>query len=149
MYKESKIDKLKNIIIKDNCRLVYDQLRNNFPETFRNFFTLNAQLHKHNSRKNKFILSKIKSITYGSNSVTLKAIKQWNEIQNFVKIDIYSPYISKICRKLYWKWTVSNKHKSYAIYYHESCLIYYDIVRNENSHISYYSTVSNPPKEIY
>ena len=45
---------------------------------------------------------------------------------------------------------LSNKHhKSYVTYYHESCLIYYDIVRNESSHISYYSTVSNSPKEIY
>ena len=89
LYKESKIDKLKNIIIKDNCCFVYDQLKNNLPEIFRNFFTLNAQLHKHNTRKNRLILPKVKTITYGSNSITLKAIKQWNEIQNFVKIDIY------------------------------------------------------------
>ena len=91
LYKESKIGKLKKIIIKDNCCLVYDQLKNNLPETFRNFFTLNAQLHKHNTRKNRLILPKVKSITYGSNSITLKAIKQWNEIQNFIKIVIYSP----------------------------------------------------------
>ena len=37
------------------------------------------------------ILPKVKSITYGLNSITLKAIKQSNEIQNFVKIDIYPP----------------------------------------------------------
>ena len=54
LYKESKIDKLKNIIIKDNCRLVYDQLKNNLPETFSNFFTLNTQSHKHNTRKNSY-----------------------------------------------------------------------------------------------
>ena len=73
-----------------NCCLVYDQLENNLPETFRNCFTLNAQLHKHNTSKNKLILPKATSTTYGSNSITLKATKQWNEIQNFVKIDINS-----------------------------------------------------------
>ena len=31
----------------------------------------------------------VKTTRYGSNSVTLKAIKQLNEIQNFIKIDIY------------------------------------------------------------
>ena len=91
LYKESKIDKLKNIIIKDNCRLVYDQLKNNLSETFSNVFTVNAQLHKHDTRINRLVLPKVETITYGSNSITLKAIKQWNEIQNFVKIDIYSP----------------------------------------------------------
>ena len=51
LYKESKLDKSKNIIIKDYCCLVYDQLKNNLSETFSNFFTLNAQLHKHSTRK--------------------------------------------------------------------------------------------------
>ena len=36
-------------------------------------------------------MPKVKTISYGSNSITLKATKQWNEIQNFIKIDIYSP----------------------------------------------------------
>ena len=37
LYKESKIDKLKSIIIKANCQLVYDQLKTNLSETFSNF----------------------------------------------------------------------------------------------------------------
>ena len=92
IYKESKIDKLKNIIIKDSCCLVYDQLKNNVPETFGILFTLNTQLHKHNTRKNRLILPKVKAITYAMAQILLhwKLIKQWNEIQNFIKIDIYS-----------------------------------------------------------
>ena len=58
LYKKSKIDKLKNIIIKANCRLVYDQLKNNLPETFSNFFTLNIQLHKQNTRKKQTYFAK-------------------------------------------------------------------------------------------
>ena len=63
-YKESKIDKLKNIM-KANCRLVYDQLKNNLPDSFSTFFTLNTQLHKHNTRKNRLVLPKVKTISYG------------------------------------------------------------------------------------
>ena len=36
-YKESKIDKFKNIIIKANCWLVYDQLKNNPSKTSATF----------------------------------------------------------------------------------------------------------------
>ena len=33
----------------------------------------------------------VKTASYGSNSITMKAKNQWNKIQNFIKIDIYSP----------------------------------------------------------
>ena len=90
LYKESKTDKLKSIIIKGNCWFICHQLKKSLPETFSKFFTLNTQLHKHNSRKNKFILPNIKTTSYGFTSITLKPIKQWNEILNFIKIDTYS-----------------------------------------------------------
>ena len=79
-YKESKTDKQKSIIIKANSRFVYDQLKTNLPENFSNFFTLNTQLQKHNTGKNRLILPNLKAISYGSNSFILKAINQWNEI---------------------------------------------------------------------
>ena len=91
MYKESKINKLKNIIKIANCQFVYDQLKNNLPETFSNFFTLNTQLHKRNTRKNRLAVPNAKTTGYGSNSITFKVIKLWNEVQKFIKIDIYSP----------------------------------------------------------
>ena len=59
--------------------------------TFRNFFILKMQLHKHNTRKNRLILPNVKVTIYGSNPITVKAIKQCNGIQNFIEIDIYSP----------------------------------------------------------
>ena len=88
--KRSQIDKLKNIIIKANCRFVYDQLKNNLPETFSNFFILNTQLLKHNTRKNR-LFPKVKATRYGSSSITVKAIKQWNEIRNFIKLIFILP----------------------------------------------------------
>ena len=51
-YKKSKINKLKSIII-DNCQFIYDQLKHNLPESLSNFFNLNTQLHKRNTRKNR------------------------------------------------------------------------------------------------
>ena len=75
LYKESNIDKLKNIILKANCCLDYDQLINNLPETFSNIFNRDTQLHKHNTRTNRFILSNMKTVSYGSSSITLKVIK--------------------------------------------------------------------------
>ena len=51
-YKKSKINKLKSIII-DNCQFIYDQLKHNLLESLSNFFNLNTQLHKWNTRKNR------------------------------------------------------------------------------------------------
>ena len=101
--------------MKANCRLVYDQLKNNLPDSFSTFFTLNTQLHKHNTRKNRLLLPKVKTISYDSNSITLKAIKQWNEIQNVIKIDIYSP-------KMTYSRFLKSVENYFVIYYHESCL---------------------------
>ena len=85
LNKESKIDKLENII-KANCWFVYDQLKNNQPETlFYIFFSLYTLLHKNNTQT-YFAKHKGPQLGYGSNFNTLKVIKQWNEIQNFIKI---------------------------------------------------------------
>ena len=91
LYKESKIDKVRNIIIIANCQFVYDQLQKKLPENFSDIFTLNTQLHHRSTRGNKLIGPNVNTTRYGSNSITLKAIKQWNELQNFVKTDISSP----------------------------------------------------------
>ena len=90
LYKESKTDKGRNIIIA-NCQFVHCQLQKKLPENFIDFFTLNTQLHHHNTRANKLIVPNVNTTRYGSNSTTLKAVKQWNEQQNFAKIDIFSP----------------------------------------------------------
>ena len=55
------------------------------------FFTLNTQLHHHNTRGNKLIVPNVNITRYRSNSIKLKAVKQWNELQNFAKRDIFPP----------------------------------------------------------
>ena len=69
LYKESKIDKLKHVIIKANCQFVYDQLKTNLPETFSNLFTLNNQIHVHITRKNRLILPNVKTTSNGSSHI--------------------------------------------------------------------------------
>ena len=60
-------------------QFVYDQLKNNLPENFINFFTLNTQLHQRNTRKNSLTVPNAKISRHGSNPITVKAIKQWNK----------------------------------------------------------------------
>ena len=50
-----------------------------------------SQKINHNIRGSKRIVPNVNTIIYGSNSITLKAIKQWNELQNFIRTDIFSP----------------------------------------------------------
>ena len=91
--------------------------KNNLTETFSNFFTLNTQLHKHNTRKNRLILPKVKTISYGSNS---KTIKQWNEIQDFIKIYIYSTKMT------YSKFLKSVENYMYVYIYFSTWVFFYE-----------------------
>lgn len=56
-YKKFKIDKLKNIIA--NCQFIYDQLKHNLPRSLSNFFNLNTQLQKLNTRKNRLTVPQL------------------------------------------------------------------------------------------
>ena len=60
LYKQSKIDKVRNIIIIANCQLVYEQLWKKLPENFSDFFTLKTKLHHHNAGGKKAYRSKCK-----------------------------------------------------------------------------------------
>ena len=84
LHNESKINKLKDII----CHFLYDQLKNNLPETFSNFFTLNTQLHQHNTRKNRLAVPNANMTSYGYNFFTER---NKTEVQKFIDIDICSP----------------------------------------------------------
>ena len=77
-----KILKLWNIITVNNCLFIYDQLCDNLPNTFSNYFKLLKNQHRHNTRgSNHFTLNvpRVNTETYGSNSIKIKAIKDWNK----------------------------------------------------------------------
>ena len=81
LYANWKILKLRNISTVNNCLFIYDQLCDNQPNTFSNYFKLKNQ-HRHNTRgSNHFTLSvsRVNTETYGSYSIKIKAIKGWNK----------------------------------------------------------------------
>ena len=82
LYKESKIFKLKDIVLLNNLQFVYDQINKNLPKSFHTLFTLKTEQHRHNTRGNSLNVPPVKTTTYGSNSVTSCAIRDWNKVQN-------------------------------------------------------------------
>ena len=90
LYKSTKVLEFRNIIKLNNCFLVYDQLNNNLPQNFQNYFSLKSDDHNYHTRGSRINVPIVKITTYGSNSITIKAIKHWNEIQNSLSIDLNS-----------------------------------------------------------
>ena len=80
LYKESKNFKLKDIVLLNNLQFVYDQINKNLPKSFHTFFTLKTEQHRHKTRGNSLNVSPVKTTTYGSNSVTCCAIRDWNKL---------------------------------------------------------------------
>ena len=78
LYANHKILKLQNIITLNNCLFIYDQLCDNLPNAFSNYFKVLKNQHRHNTTSsNCFTLNvpRLNTETYGSNSIKIKAIK--------------------------------------------------------------------------
>ena len=82
IYKESKIFKLKDIVIISNLKFVYDQMNKLLPRVFEKNFINKTRQHLYNTRGNSLDVPQVKTTTYGSNSFTLHAIRTWNFFQN-------------------------------------------------------------------
>ena len=83
LYQKLKINQLKNNIILNNCLFVFDKLTNNLPDVFDQFFQHLKEQHNHNTRgSQQYLLNTPKTNTqmFGSNSIKIKSIKDWNEI---------------------------------------------------------------------
>ena len=91
LYKESKIFKLKDIVLLNNLQFVYDQINKNLPKSFRSFFALKTKQHRHNTRENSLNVPPVKTTTYGSNSVTRCANSDWNKLQNKFNLESALP----------------------------------------------------------
>ena len=105
----------------NNCLFIYDQLCDNLPNPFSNYFKLLKNQHKHKTRgSNNFTLNvpRVNTETYGSNPIKIKAIKDWNketkkiqfssdllfkqsEYVGLVKASFYTlnnlPYLNQLC----------------------------------------------------
>ena len=85
LYKESKLYILKQITTTENS------IKKNLPKNFNNYFTVKKNQHQCNARRKKLDVPIVNSNYYESNSITLKAIKQWNEVQDSLYIDLDDP----------------------------------------------------------
>ena len=76
LFKKLEIMKLKDILLYYNCISAYDQINENLPENFKDFFLTAENQHNYNTRgtTNKTIIkTTINSTTYGLNSVQYRA----------------------------------------------------------------------------
>ena len=83
LYNQLKINSLKNNIILNNCLFVFDNLTNNLPDVFDQFFKPFKELHNHNTRgSQQYLLNIPKTNTqmFGSNSIKIKLINDWNKM---------------------------------------------------------------------
>ena len=83
LFRNLKIVKFKDILAYNNCIFVHDQLNENLPESFSNFFMTAPAQHNYNtrcSRNNSITKSITNSVTYGLNYVKHRAASDWNAI---------------------------------------------------------------------
>ena len=83
LFRNLKIMKFKDILAYNNCIFVHDQLNENLPERFCNFFTTAPAQHNYNTRDSRnvtIIKSITNSVTHGLSSVKHKAASDWNTI---------------------------------------------------------------------
>ena len=86
LYQKFKINKLKNNIILKICLFVFDELTNNLPDIFDQFFQPVKKQHNHNTRgSQQYLLNIPKANTqvFGYNSIRIKSIKDWNKKNYF------------------------------------------------------------------
>ena len=94
-YKSSQILKIIDLI-KLNIFFVYDQINNNLPNAFENCFQLKRQQHNHFTRGKILNVPQVNTSLYGSNSITLSAIRDWNALHGQSGLElIISPSISR------------------------------------------------------
>ena len=79
LYQKLKTNKLKNNIILNNCLFIFDKLTNNLPDVFDQFSEPLKEQHNHYTRGlQQYSVDILKM--FGSNSIKINSIKDWNEI---------------------------------------------------------------------
>ena len=104
LYKNLEIMKLKDILLYYNCLFAYDQINENLPENFKDFFLLTETQHNYNTRgtANKTILkTTINSTTYGLNSVKYRAATEWNKLSKHLNTEDKSQVIESLKEQIF------------------------------------------------
>ena len=85
LFTDTKILNLTNIITLNNCMFVFDHLNSSLPAIFYDLFKPFKAQHSHNIRgARRYVLSipKMKISFYGSRSIQVKSVKDWNNIND-------------------------------------------------------------------
>ena len=75
-------------------KFVYDQMNKILPRASENFFINKTREHLYNTRGNSLDVAQVKTMTYGSKSFTLHAIRTWNFFQNELSITTSLPNLT-------------------------------------------------------
>ena len=91
LFKALKILKFKDQITLSNCLLVHDQINDNLPINFENFFITTNDLYTKNtksSKTGKLFMPHVNSVRYGRHSIKHSCILTWNNmIKQFPNTD--------------------------------------------------------------
>ena len=83
IFKEMKILKVKDIIKMHQLKLVFDFTKNALPNDLMSLFTLAKDIHPdqnlNSSENNLLYIPKVKTTTYGTNSLKYHCAKLWND----------------------------------------------------------------------
>ena len=104
LFKKLEIMKFKDILLYNNCICAYDQINENFPENFKDFFLTAENQHNYNTRvtTNKTIIkTTINSTTYGLNSVQYRAASVWNQISKNLNTEDKSQLIKSLRKHIF------------------------------------------------
>ena len=88
LFKDWKILKMRDLVEMQNCLLSYSFLKGNLPESFEHFFQKCSDIHNIPTRLNNsecLYMSRVRSVTYGMNSVTNNCIRSWNNLAQILE----------------------------------------------------------------
>ena len=93
------IMKFKDILPYNNVIFAYDQINENLPENFKEFFVTADIRHNYNTRgttKKTIIKNNVKSTTYGLNSLNFRAASDWNQLSKKLNTEDKSKLIKSL-----------------------------------------------------
>ena len=89
LFNELKI--LKDLIAFNNCLFVFDQLKEDLPQAFKNFFLKKYDHHIYNTQGTKKTLLNVplkNTSQYGTKSITSRSIFNWNDMNKKIEFSL-------------------------------------------------------------
>ena len=91
LFNELKILKLKDLITFNNCLFVFDQLKEDLPQAFKNFFLKKYDHHIYNTQGTKKTLLNVplkNTSKYGTKSITSRSIFNWKDMNKKIEFSL-------------------------------------------------------------